>query len=247
MSNLDTGIMMVLALASFVASTFGFGVALVAMPILAIMIDMQTGAPLVALVIMTVVVGVLLRSWKQVQFGSVWRLVVASVVGVPIGLLLLKGASDQAMKGSLAAIIIVFSAYCLFGARRIRLPTDRSSYAFGVLSGVLGGAYTIPGPPVIVYGLLRNWAPETFRATMLAYFLPSTALMLVGHYAAGLWTEKVLRLFALSLPGIVVGIALGSYANRFINPAKFERLTHLMLIVIGFALAYQVFAQRASP
>lgn len=240
MTSLDFIIMGVLAIASTVASTFGFGVALIAMPVLAAITDMKTGAPLVALGIMTVVGVVLIREWREVQMQSVWRLIVASVVGVPVGLLMLKVAPDKPMKLSLAAIIILFSLYCLFAAKRLSLKTDRSSYVFGVMSGIFGGAYTIPGPPVIVYGLLRSWPPATFKATMLGYFFPSTALMLAGHYAAGLWSDSVFRLFALSLPGILLGIALGTYLNRRVPPGKFDRATHVLLILIGLALGYQV-------
>lgn len=240
MSALDLTTIGILAVAAFVASTFGFGVALVAMPVIAVFTDMQTGAPLVALVIMTVVTIVLLREWREVQLKSVWRLVLASLVGVPIGLVLLRAVPDRAMKLSLAAIIIAFSLYCLIGTRKLRLESDRASYFFGALSGILGGAYTIPGPPVIVYGLLRGWPPATFKATMLGYFLPSTVLMLAGHYAAGLWTGAVFRLFALSLPGVLVAIALGSYLNHVIPAGRFDRATHVLLICIGLVLAGQV-------
>ncbi len=163
MSSLDFTIMGVLAVASLVASTFGFGVALIAMPILAALTDLKTGAPLVALGIMTVVAVVLIREWREVEMRSVWRLIVASMIGVPIGLLLLKVAPDKPMKLSLAALIVLFSSYCLLAAKRLQLKTDKSSYAFGILSGVFGGAYTIPGPPVIVYGLLRSWPQQHSR------------------------------------------------------------------------------------
>ncbi len=75
---------------------------------------------------------------------------------------------------------------------------------------------------------------------MLGYFFPSTALILAGHYAAGLWSDAVLRLFALSLPGILLGIAAGTYLNRRVPPGKFDRATHVILICIGLALGYQV-------
>jgi uncharacterized membrane protein YfcA len=141
MDPLTLTIMGVLSVAALVASIFGFGVALIAMPVLAVMVDMKTATPLVALVIMTVVVTILSRQWREVQFQSVWRLILASVFGVPIGLFLLNGLHDQVMKLSLALIIIAFSCYNVFTPHMLVLKTERASYLFGIVSGILGGAY----------------------------------------------------------------------------------------------------------
>jgi uncharacterized membrane protein YfcA len=246
MDPLTLTIMGVLSVAALVASTFGFGVALIAMPALAFMIDIKTATPLVALVIMTVVVTVLLRQWREVQFQSVWRLILGSIFGVPLGLFLLKGLHDQVMKLSLALIIIAFSCYNVFTPHMLVLKTERAAYLFGMVSGILGGAYTTPGPPIVMYGVLRQWPPSTFRVTLLGYFLPSTVLVLTGHYAAGLWTSSVLRLFAFSLPGVLVAIVMGNYINRVIPKGKFDRAVYVLLICVGVVLSMQVLKTMMS-
>ena len=73
-------IIFVLFVAAFIASTFGFGVGLTTMPILAIMVDMRTAASLSALVGMTVVCIVILKHWRKIQFRIAWYLIVSSAV-----------------------------------------------------------------------------------------------------------------------------------------------------------------------
>lgn len=246
MEPLTLTIVSVLAVAALVASTFGFGVGLIAMPVLAAMVDIQTATPLVALVIMTVVVIVLLRQWRDVEFYSVWRLILASVLGIPLGLFLLKGIHDQVMKLALAIIIMGFSGYNIFTPHMLTLKTDRASYLFGILAGVLGGAYTIPGPPIVIYGVLRQWSPNAFRVTLLGCFFPITTMLLAGHYSAGLWTPTVLRLFALSLPAVLVAIAIGNYINRAMPGGKFDKVIHILLMGIGLVLSVQVLKTMLS-
>jgi uncharacterized membrane protein YfcA len=246
MDPLTLAITGVLFVAALVASIFGFGVGLIAMPVLAAMVDVKTATPVVGLVTVTVVVTVLLRHWREVQFQSVWRLILASCVGVPLGLFLLKGVHDQVMKLALAIIIMAFSCYNAFTPQMLTLKTEHASYLFGVVSGILGGAYTIPGPPVVIYGVLRQWTPSAFRVTLLGYFLPSTFLLLLAHYSAGLWTPAVLRLFAVSLPAVLVAIVIGNYVHRSVPKGKFDRVIHLLLICIGLVLFVQVLKTMVS-
>jgi uncharacterized membrane protein YfcA len=246
MESHTAAIIGILFVASLTASTFGFGVGLIAMPILAVIVDIKTASPLVGLVITTVIVTILLRQWREVQFKSVWRLIIASFLGVPVGLFLLKGAHDHVMKLVLAVIIIAFSFYNLFTPHLLTLKTERSSYLFGGLAGILGGAYTIPGPPIIIYGILRQWPPSSFRVTLLGCFLPSTILVIFGHYSAGLWTSTVLQLYACSFPAVLLAIVIGNRINRSLPKGKFDSVIYGLLIVIGLLLSMQALQAMLS-
>ena len=233
-------IISVLFVAALIASTFGFGVGLITMPILAIIVDIRTAASLSALVGMTVVGIVLLKHWRNIQFRSVWYLIASSCIGVPFGLWLLNYTQESFMKFFLALIIISFSCYSLLTTRRLMLRTDRTACIFGVVSGILGGAYTIPGPPVIVYGILRRWPPETFRVTLLWYFFPILLIVIIGYYFFGYLTPRVMYLYAYSFPAVLTAIIIGNYFNRSIPKEKFVWFVHALLILLGMLLSLQV-------
>lgn len=247
MEPLTFAIMGVLFVGALIASTFGFGVGLIAIPLLAVMVDIKTATPLVTLVGMTVVVTILLREWREVQFKSVWRLIISSFIGIPLGLFLLKGAHGQVMKLGCSFIIMAFSSYNLLTPRMLTLKTERSSYLFGVLSGILFAAYSIPGPPIIIYGVLRQWTPSSFRVTLLGYFLPTACLVMFGHYASGLWTPSVLHLYAFSLPAVLLAVVIGNRINRSIPKGYFDRVINVLLILIAFLLAIQAIHAMVSP
>ena len=223
-------------LSTFTRATFGFGDALIAMPLLAMSIGMQVATPLVALIASTIALTILTKSWRSVDVQSAWRLVVSSLLGIPIGLVFLKGTYENVVTALLALLIVSFSLYNLVKPRLFALADDKPAYAFGLLAGILGGAYNTNGPPVVIYGTLRKWPAESFRATLQGYFFPTGLLIALSHGLAGLWTPGVLRLYAISLPVVFLAILLGSKLNRSIPQGKFDRYVHGFLIVIGTML-----------
>ncbi|MCA9117288.1 MAG: hypothetical protein KDA79_19595, partial [Planctomycetaceae bacterium] len=58
---------LVLFTAALVRSTFGFGDALVAMPLLALFMPLETAAPLVALISLLIAGSVLQRDWRHAE------------------------------------------------------------------------------------------------------------------------------------------------------------------------------------
>lgn len=228
----------VLFVATIVRSTFGFGEALIAVPLLALAVPVKTAAPVAALVSITVAAAVVARDWRHVHFGSAARLIVSTLFGIPMGLLLLTRVAEPIVKSVLALIIIGFSLYAI-RAHTWRLAGDRLAWLFGLLAGVLGGAYGMNGPPLAIYGSLRGWSPREFRATLQGYFLPGSAVVMFGYWSTGLWTPAVTHFYLASLPGVIVAIGVGHMLNRRISPRRFVIAVYIALIVVGSVLLVQ--------
>lgn len=229
----------VVFLATLVRSTFGFGEALVAVPLLALIIPIKIAVPLATLLSITVAGLILAQDWRKVHARSAWWLILPTMFGIPLGLLILTLGSTAVVKAVMGTVIIGFSAYCLFGQRKLHLQDDRLAWVFGLGAGVLGGAYGMNGPPLVVYGTLRGWTPEHFRATLQGYFLPASMVGMFGYWATGLWVPEVTRYYFLSLVPTVIAIAIGRAANRRMHPVAFVRYLHLALMGIGVFLVVQ--------
>lgn len=229
----------ILFLATLIRSSFGFGEALVAVPLLALLIPVQVAAPIAVMVSITVAFIVVVQDWRKVHARSAVRLVLPTMLGIPFGLMLLRVAAEPVIKGVLAVLIIVFSAYSLLGTKQRELKDDRHAWLFGLTAGVLGGAYGMNGPPLVVYGSLRGWSPQHFRATLQGYFLPASIVGLCGYWLAGLWTPAVNRFYLLSLPFVLVATLFGRAINRRIGAQRFVFYVHCGLIVIGLVLLSQ--------
>jgi uncharacterized membrane protein YfcA len=232
-------VLAVIFLATVIRSAFGFGEALVAVPLLALIIPVEVAVPLAVLISVTVAGLILAQDWREVHLGDVRRLVVSTLPGIPLGLLLLVTVAEPTVKALLAAVIIAFATYRLLGRGRYELRDDRLAWLFGLVAGVLGGAYGMNGPPLVVYGALRRWSPAQFRATLQGYFLPASLAGMFGYWLAGLWVPSVTRYYLLSLPVVLAATLLGRALNRRIDGRRFLLYVHLGLIAIGAVLLLQ--------
>jgi uncharacterized membrane protein YfcA len=229
----------VLFLATVIRSAFGFGEALVAVPLLALAVPVEVAAPVAVLVSVTVALVVVAQDWRHIHIRSAVWLVIPTLFGIPLGLLILKTVPEPIVKVVLAAVIVAFSVWSLMPRDRGKLRNDRLAGLFGFLAGILGGAYGMNGPPLAMYGSLRQWPPANFRATLQGYFLPASVAGMAGYWMAGLWTPTVNRFYLLSLPGVFAGIYLGRVINRRMNARQFVLYVHACLIAIGLVLLAQ--------
>jgi uncharacterized membrane protein YfcA len=235
----DLLVVAVILLATLIRSAFGFGEALIAVPLLALLIPVKVAAPVAALVSVTVAGVILVQDWHKVHLGSAWRLVLATFLGIPLGLWLLTAVAEAVVKALLAVLIIAFSTYCLVSRRPLALRDDRLAWLFGFAAGILGGAYGMNGPPLVIYGTLRGWSAEHFRATLQGYFLPASLAGMAGYWGADLWGLAVTRFYLLALPAALAAIFLGRVLNRRLGGGRFLLYVHAGLIVVGAGLLVQ--------
>jgi uncharacterized membrane protein YfcA len=226
--------------AAFVRSALGFGDAVVAMPLLATVVGLRTATPLVAFMGPTISLLILAKGWRAGDMKTAARLIVASSLGIPLGIYGLARLPEDPLKIALGVLILL---YGLFGLTRpsVRINNEKAWFPWmvGWTAGVLGGAYNTNGPPVVAYGMLRGWPPERFRATLQGYFLPTGLMILAGHGLAGMWTGEVFRYFLFSLPAIVLGVILGGLANRKLTHALFAKIVYGFLVLMGAVLLLQ--------
>lgn len=229
----------VLFVATLIRSAFGFGEALVAVPLLALLMPVEVAAPVAVLVSITVALIVVVQDWRKIHVRSAGWLVLPTLLGIPLGLVLLRTVPGNVVKGVLAAVIIAFAAHCLRSGKQRELKNDKFAWLFGFGAGVLGGAYGMNGPPLVIYGSLRKWSPQHFRATLQGYFLPASLVGMWGYRLAGLWTPAVDRFYLLSLPLVVLATFLGRAINRRLGGQRFLLYVHGGLIVVGVVLLVQ--------
>ena len=238
-------VVVVVFVATLVRSWLGFGEALVAVPLLALRIPIDIAAPVAVLVSITVAAVVIAQDWRDIHVRSAGWLVVATLAGIPIGLWLLTRIDESIVKAILALVILSFAGYSLANRTPLHLRSDKLPWLLGCgfLAGLLGGAYGMNGPPLVVYGSLRRWSAAHFRATLQAYFLPASVVGMAGFWLAGLWVPLVTRYYLLSLPGAIGAILLGRMMNRRLRNAAFLRCAYAALLVVGLVLLVQAFAR----
>lgn len=228
----------ILFVASLTRSTFGFGDALVAMPLLALLIGVKSATPLVALIGLSNAILILVDSWNKLDFKAASKLLIGGIFGIPIGMYALIYAPESIIKGILGLLLIGFSVYNLAKPRLSPIQNDRWAYPFGFFAGMLGGAYNTNGPLAVVYGTLRCWPPANFRATMQGFLLPANFLITIGHGLNGLWTLQLGKFYLFSLPAVFAASYVGSLLNRKFEAERFTRMLFIILFFLGLLMFF---------
>lgn len=231
-------VLLISFLASLVRSSLGFGEALVAVPLLLFFLPAEVAVPLAVMLSVVIALVIVIQDHKKIHFDSAKWLILYALLGLPLGIYILTNAHEGIMKIMLALLILLYSLYSLFSKKQQTLKKDSKWGLFlcGFLSGILGGAYGLNGPPLVIYGNLRRWTPTHFRATLQAYFLPVSLLSVIGFYYKGLLTTQVNTYFLYSLLSTIPAIFIGRYINRKLKDALFFQFVYYGLIVISIIL-----------
>ena len=241
MESIPLQVMGVVFLATLIRSAFGFGEALVAVPLLALLLPLKVATPLAVLVSITIAAVVVAQDWRKIHVRSTGWLVGATVFGTPVGLLLLTSRHQKAVLVGLGIFIMAFAAYSLLGSRPPELKHESRAWMLGCgfCAGVLGGAFGMNGPPLVVYGAMRRWSPQHFRATLQAYFLPASMIGMTGYWMAGLWVPAVTHYYLWCLPVLWPAIWLGRIVNHRLRGDTFLKYVYVGLAAIGAMLLVQ--------
>lgn len=220
----------------FTQSVSGFGLALVTMALLPSLIGLQAATPLVALVALILEAIMLLRYHESLQIKSILRLLGASLVTIPIGVIYLHSLNEDVALFVLGLVVTLYALYGLVGFRLPELKHPAWAWIFGAASGLLGGAYNISGPPVIVYGNCRKWFPSEFKSNLAGFFLVGSLVIVSTHWVRGNITPNVMIIFLKTLPALLLGFILSQYFDRWLNPIIFRKVVLVLLVVLGIRL-----------
>jgi uncharacterized membrane protein YfcA len=195
---------LVLFLSALARSSLGFGDALIAMPLLALVTDIYTATAVVALSATSTAIIILWGNWHLLRLQSAKRFFIAGTIGIACGLWILKNVPQGLLKTMLGIILIAYGLYNLLRPQLFTIESDNWEYCFGFIAGILGGACNAKGPPIVIFGMMRRWPPREFRIALQAYSFPLGVFVLLAHGYGGLWTVPVLELYIVALPVIVL-------------------------------------------
>jgi hypothetical protein len=203
---------LVVAFGALVQGTVGFGLALVAAPLLALLDPALVPVPLLLLATAHAAL-MLVRERGEADWAGVGWALVGRIPGIALGVLAVAVLPQRWFGAVVAATVLLCGGLSLVRWRPRR--TVPALLAAGLVSGAGGTASAIGGPPV---ALLYQDAPgPCVRATLGAYFAVGSLLSLAGLAVGGEVGTDALVSAGLLLPFMVAGFAVSSPARRLLD------------------------------
>jgi uncharacterized membrane protein YfcA len=227
-------LMFAIGIAGIVRGFSGFGTGMIVGPVGA-----MTFSPQIAVVILLVIdtlpmLPLLLGALKKVSYRELLPVVAGYALLVPVGIWFLKTGDTTTLRWFMSAVIltaaaILWSGWIYRGPRNVAVRLG-----VGGMSGFLGGAVAVAGPPVILYWMALSTGAGLVRANLLIFFALTQLFSGAGLVLAGIVTEQALTLGVLFAPVYLAGLLTGARLFGFSSDATYKHIA--LAIVIAAAI-----------
>lgn len=192
-----------------------------------------------AVTVMAVIVAgtFLSRRWPLQLERSLWPALVSSIPGAIAGTILLfwlAGAAYEVLR-LLLGLSIVFCALLLWRAAEPR-KTVSSRGAFvlaGGISGLLGGMFSAPGPPLVYLMYRQPLAHARIQECLILFFGMGALLRLAIVLPAGHFSMQAVQLAAEAIPVVFLVTSAAARRPSPLPPKLLKAIVCLLLVATG--------------
>lgn len=220
------------ALAGLVRGFSGFGGAMVFMPLASLAYEPKLAAVWLFVADDVAALTMLPDAMRRCVWREVLPLAFAAMLAIPFGVALLVIVDADAMRWAICLLILLVVGVMMAGWRyrgRLGLPATLGT---GLLSGLMGGATTMPGPPVVLLWLGGQGDAATVRANLVAVFGLMAVVSAIAYWWNGLFTAESLL---GSLPLVPAYLLLLRFGSRLFAQSNDRQFRRIALALCAFA------------
>ena len=231
-----------LAIGGVLKGATGIGAPVLAVPLLSALYGVPTAVALFALPNL-VLNGLQAREYRAhlAPAGLILPLGLAGLVGTWLGVRVLVSVPSEALLLTMALTVFAYLGFRLARpnwalpmpvARKIAAPT-------GLAAGVMFGAVGISAPVSVTFLSAIRLGRASFVATISAFFFVLGLAQIPMLLTTGVMTPILALLSLLAILPIWLGMPLGARLARRFSAEAFDRLTLLLIGLIGVRMLYQ--------
>lgn len=220
--------------ASVLQTSTGFGFSILATPFLLLLFSVSDAIQINLILSLIISSALISKIRHDIDFEILRRLIVGSIVGMPIGIAVFVFADMQKLKLGISLIILLLTLLLILSFRIQR--TNGRDFLFGGMSGSLTTSIGMPGPPLLLYFSGTGAQKEKLRGTTLAFylFIYSVSLLLQILFAGT--SQTVWISSAWAIPIVLLGLFLGQRLFHRIDQRTFRYVTYAFLLFTGLYL-----------
>lgn len=227
------GISLIIFIASIVRGFTGFGLALVAVPLVQFFMPVTDTAVFIAIVNFIFSILYYRRSRRVIKDQPLGSMALFTGLGVAAGTLILKfiyPAYIQLIWG----IMIIFIVFFLVKGMSFKIKSEKSALTLsGIFGGILAGSTGITGPPVAIILSSMHTPKEKFNAIISVFILFAVTYALFFYFVTGLIRKETVILAMCSVPALLAGLYTGDRLVEHISQKWFTNIVYAVLIIMG--------------
>jgi len=226
--------------AAIVNGALGYGFSSITVPLALLFLTSRVLNP--ALVLVEVALNAYVLWVNRAALPDVrWRVapvIVGLLPGVVVGTLILSYVRPDWLKFGTFLVLLPLILIQAAGIRRPIQSERAAGLALGGGVGLLYAVTTISGPPLAVMLNNQGLAKTEFRAALGAIRLAESTMTAIAYSYVGLFTVESVALIPAILPSLLVGVPIGAWLIRRLDPETFRRLCMSFdAWVVGFGIS----------
>lgn len=223
----------VVMFAAGVQALSGFGFALLAVPLLSLLIVPQQAVVTATGISLATTAVASWRGRHSADQQLATRLILSSLAGAPVGLFVIAHAPDGLLRAVLGVVVLGATVALARGwvVRETRLVDG----AMGFVSGVLSTSLSTNGPPLVFLMQSREMSPDRFRSTINQVFVVANVVALVLFAATGLVDGSAVTGIVAALPAAFVGVVAGTWMRPRVSVERFRHVVLALLVLSGLS------------
>ena len=222
-------------LGSFVGGLCGIGGYMIIIPIVALVLPIQTT------ILICCVAGPVMASMLCLRYGRHcrWRSLVPMLAGVVpgtfVGVWIISVVQGAVLQLLLGLVLLGFLLWQRIGHGAQGRESWQLGGASGFAAGLLGASVSVDGPPVGAYGLYVGWAPQTFLGTLGMFYFTRSLFAFGVQAMAGLYTAEILWFAVFGIVGGIVGTIATFPLVKRVNVAMFRMAVMAVIFVAALS------------
>lgn len=208
----------------------GFGYALMAVPLLSLVVGTKDAVALSSLSGLAGTGLMAIRLRHRTDRPVVKRLLLGAVVGMPLGIVVLRRAPAPPLQVAVSVVVLLAVALLASGFR-LRRESPRTELGAGFLSGMINTSIGIGGPPVVLVLQAAEHEQHAFRATTVSYFVVSNLVALPLFLASGVVSSSTWAVGVFAVPAALVGTLVFERVAFRVRTEHFRVLVLALLVL----------------
>ena len=176
-----------------------------------------------------------LRNWQYIRWNLMGRVVLFNVVASYLATEYMNSLGNDTMKQCLGVVLILIALYFLFGEGKMGriFKSKLAQVTIGSISGVMGGMFAMPGPPLVLYCISTIDDKQEYVTTLQAFSVVMNLCYTLFRFKAGFYSEDTWLWWLAGLSGAVIGSTVGARCFERISSRTLKYIVYTMMIVSG--------------
>ena len=175
------------------------------------------------------------RNWKYIRWSMMKWVVFFNVLFSFLATEYMRSMSNAALKLSLGVMLILIALFFMIGEGKIGkiFKSKSAQVAIGSISGVMGGMFAMPGPPVVLYCVNTLEDKREYVTTLQAFSVVFNVFYTLFRARAGFYSDDTWLCWVIGIGGGIIGSSLGARCFELISNRILKFIVYGMMIISG--------------